>query len=117
MFVYSQCTVTAKGDTTIVCGGVAQLDIDTTGGTPDVISWSPSTGLSSTSIAEPIASPPTTTQYTVTITTGACTAVDSVLVTVTPLTADAGSDKTLTCGGSTQLDSVKSNYTGNGSLT
>jgi hypothetical protein len=114
---HSQCDVTAKGDTTIVCGGVAQLNIDTIGGTPDVISWTPSAGLSSTTIANPTANPTLTTKYYVTITTGACTATDSVTVTVTPLMSDAGNDKTLICGGSAQLDSVKTNYTGTGNLT
>ncbi|MBL7773540.1 MAG: hypothetical protein JNM95_11810 [Chitinophagaceae bacterium] len=63
-------------------------------------SWSPSTGLSSTTIAQPVASPTSTTSYTVTVTaTNGCTATDVVLVNVnnTPPTVDAGPDKTLTC--------------------
>lgn len=114
---YSQCDVTAKTDTTISCGAAVQLDIEATGGTPDVISWTPSTGLSATTIANPIANPTSTTKYYVTITTGTCTATDSVTITVTPLMTDAGNDKALICGGSVQLDTVKSNYTGSGSLT
>ena len=54
-------------------------------------SWSPSTGLSSASVADPtinIASNPTgsavTTQYIVTVSSGICSAVDTVLVTIYP---------------------------------
>ncbi|MBK8685483.1 MAG: hypothetical protein IPN26_11060 [Bacteroidetes bacterium] len=63
-------------------------------------SWSPATNLSSTSIAQPIASPGVTTTYTVTVTgTNGCTASDAILITVntTPPTADAGVDKNLDC--------------------
>jgi PKD repeat protein len=49
-------------------------------------SWAPSTGLSSTTIANPVASPTATTSYTVTVTNGpGCTASDVVVVTVNPL--------------------------------
>lgn len=84
---------------------------------PDVISWSPSSGLNANNIASPIAKPLITTKYKITTTTGACIATDSVTITVNPLTIDAGADKTLICGGSAQLDNVTSNYTGMGNLT
>jgi PKD repeat protein len=48
-------------------------------------SWSPSTGLSSTTVANPDANPSTTTMYYVTVTSGLCSSTDSVLVTVSPL--------------------------------
>ncbi|MBK8685660.1 MAG: carboxypeptidase regulatory-like domain-containing protein [Bacteroidetes bacterium] len=63
-------------------------------------SWSPSTGLSSTTIAQPTASPSTTTTYTVTVTgANGCSATDEVTVNVdtTPPTADAGSNMDLNC--------------------
>ena len=84
---------------------------------PTTISWSPASGLNSTTIANPIASPNKTTTYTVTTTVGSCTGVDSIKVVVNPLTADAGADKTIICGGSVKLDTVKTNYTGSGILT
>jgi len=64
-------------------------------------SWSPATGLSSTSVSNPTANPSTTTTYTVTVTNTAngCTATDQIVVTVNtdvPL-ADAGLDFTKTC--------------------
>lgn len=50
-----------------------------------VYAWSPATGLSSTSIANPVASPTSTQTYTVTTTLNGCaSAGDSVTVTVNP---------------------------------
>jgi photosystem II stability/assembly factor-like uncharacterized protein len=83
---------------------------------PDIISWTPSIALSTTTTANPIANPTVTTKYKVTTTTTGCISTDSVLVFVNPLTADAGADKTLTCGGSVQLNTVITNYTGAGTL-
>jgi subtilisin-like proprotein convertase family protein len=64
-------------------------------------SWSPSTGLSSSTVGNPVANPTTTTTYTVTKTTTAtgCTANASVLVTVvtTVPTVAAGTAFTKTC--------------------
>jgi hypothetical protein len=60
--------------------------------------WSPATGLSSTTLANPLANPLATTTYTVTVTNTAsgCTATDLVVVTVdnTSPTANAGNDFT-----------------------
>ena len=64
-------------------------------------SWSPATGLSSSTVSNPVANPLTTTTYTVTKTNTAsgCSATASVTVTVnnTPPTAVAGADFTKTC--------------------
>jgi gliding motility-associated-like protein len=49
-------------------------------------SWSPATGLDNSNIATPIATPATTTQYTVTMTdANNCTSSDDVTVTVNPI--------------------------------
>lgn len=82
---------------------------------PDVVSWTSATGLSATNIVNPLAAPAVTTTYKITTTTGTCIAVDSIKIIVSKLTADAGTDQTLVCGGSAQL-SVSSNFTGKGSL-
>jgi hypothetical protein len=73
------------------------------GGTdPYTYLWSPTTGLDDPTLANPTASPGTTTTYTVTVTDSTsptpATATDSVLVAFTapPLVADAGPDKSLT---------------------
>jgi gliding motility-associated-like protein len=63
-------------------------------------SWSPATGLNSTTIANPTANPTTTTVYTVTVTSNGCPSTDNVTVTVNPIpVADAGQDKSI-CNGS-----------------
>ncbi|MBK7763335.1 MAG: hypothetical protein IPI46_08165 [Bacteroidetes bacterium] len=79
-------------------------------GTPAVsgnsYSWSPSTGLSASNIAEPLATSTTTTTYTVTVTNvGGCTSTDAVIVTVdkTPPVANAGVDRNLTCANPTAI--------------
>jgi hypothetical protein len=67
----------------------------------NIYAWSPATGLSSATVANPIANPTMTTTYIVTVTTisTGCAATDQVTVTVnnTPPSANAGSDKELTC--------------------
>jgi hypothetical protein len=64
-------------------------------------SWSPSTGLSSSTISNPLANPDGTTSYIVTKTDvkSGCLATDTINVTVdnAPVTADAGSPFTKTC--------------------
>ena len=63
-------------------------------------SWFPTTALSNPLIPNPIASPPTTTTYTVTVTgSNGCTATDQTLVTLNDVTpsSNAGSDINL-CG-------------------
>jgi gliding motility-associated-like protein len=68
--------------------------------------WTPSTGLSSTTIPNPVASPTETTTYTLVVTdTAGCPPVtDNVTVTVNPLpNANAGVDDTIPVGGSVQL--------------
>ncbi|MEZ5046764.1 MAG: SdrD B-like domain-containing protein [Chitinophagaceae bacterium] len=64
--------------------------------------WTPAAGLDNANIAQPIATPSSTTNYTLTV-NGFCT--DSVLVTVdnTPPTADAGPNQTIYLGSSVQI--------------
>jgi len=55
--------------------------------------------------------------YHVTVTSpSGCTASDSLKVLNTSLTANAGTDKTIVCGGTAQLSNVTTNYTGTGKL-
>jgi hypothetical protein len=68
----------AGNDTTIMLGDSARLMAS--GGTSYL--WSPATGLSNSGIANPKASPSATTQYIVTVTSGGCSATDTVIVTV-----------------------------------
>ncbi len=77
---------------------------------PDIIEWTPSTDLSSTSVLNPVASPKSTTTYKITTTAGSCIATKDVTITVDPLTVDAGTDKTIICGGNVQLNDLQTNY-------
>lgn len=73
--------------------------------------WSPSTGLSCTNCANPIASPTTTTAYTVTGTdANGCTNTDQVNVTVKPLPTIVASNDTAICIG----DTIQISATGGG---
>ena len=88
----------AGADVTIDCT-TTSATIGTTAVTGNTYSWSPSTGLSATNIAQPSASQAATYTVTVTNTANGCTATDAVLVTNTATlpVADAGTDLTLTC--------------------
>lgn len=84
-------------------------------------SWSPTTGLSNSNISNPIASPSTTTTYTMTATRNGCSATDSVVVTVfSNLSAGAHNTNPLTkCIGfnPAQLTFTTSPSGGNGNYT
>ncbi|HYG50364.1 MAG TPA: PKD domain-containing protein [Flavobacteriales bacterium] len=69
----------------ICAGGSVALTASATGAIS--YTWSPATGLSSTSGATVTASPAVTTTYTVTASTGTCTGTATVTVTVNPLPA------------------------------
>lgn len=74
----------AGNDAALCPGSSATLNGSGTG----TISWSPATGLSSTTILNPVATPASTTTYTLTLTNAGCVSTDNVTVTVinsTPL--------------------------------
>jgi gliding motility-associated-like protein len=73
-------TVNAGFDIVICADGAASFTASGAG-TP---SWSPSNGLTSTSVLNPSASPSATTLYTLTLTQNGCSNTDDVLVTVSP---------------------------------
>jgi len=77
-------TVDAGADASIPNGGSVQLGAVAVGGQPPyTYRWSPTTGLSSSSVAAPLASPTATTSYTLTVTDNAGTnASDTVVVSV-----------------------------------
>lgn len=109
------------GSAVSICAG-AQTTIGgsptATGGNPSnyTYSWSPATGLSSTTVANPVASPSATTTYTVTVSGGDanCTATSQVTVTVnTPSVSITPAGSTNICpGASVQLNATAglSNY-------
>ncbi|MFL5764652.1 MAG: SBBP repeat-containing protein [Bacteroidia bacterium] len=105
---YCQLTSNAGNDTTICNGASFQLNASAPGAVS--YAWTPSTGLSSPTIANPIASPTTTTTYVVNITNGSgCVDADTVVVTVLPLPSPGitASGPTSFCiGGSVTLTSA-----------
>lgn len=88
-------TMVAGSDVTICRGGEARL----TATGADTYRWAPTDDLDDSTSANPRVSPTTTTTYTVTMTHGACTTVDTVLVSVVDgFTVDAGADTTICAG-------------------
>lgn len=83
---------------------------------PDAITWSPATGLNSSTIADPVAIVTKKITYKATTLTDGCVAEDSVTIDIDPLTVNAGNDKIFVCGEMIQLDSAFSNYTNEAGL-
>lgn len=98
------------------CAGSSQ-NLSASGG--NSYAWSPSTGLSSTVISNPVASPSSSTTYVVTVTNSSgCTATDNVLVTVNALpTINAGTDVSIPNGTATSLSGTASGGSGSYSIT
>ncbi|MBU0490093.1 MAG: PKD domain-containing protein [Bacteroidetes bacterium] len=94
--VYPLPMPNAGADKVICLGNSTSLDAGDVG----TYNWTPATGLNSTVIQSPTASPSTTTTYTIQVTNGfGCVAYDNVMVTVNPLPpVSAGSDQA-TCEG------------------
>ena len=94
-------TANAGSDATIDCN-TTSVSIGTSAVSGFTYAWTPTTGLSSSTAAQPTATPNTTTTYSLVITnlsTGCSSAADTVVVTVdnTTPTANAGSDATIDC--------------------
>jgi len=95
-----QDKVMAQGDSTL-------LDGSASGGlTPYSYSWSPTSGLDNPGIAQPTASPTSTTTYTLTVTDDLGQVdTDDVIVTVAPpVVSSAGADKAIVRGDSAILE-------------
>ncbi len=85
--IVAQCSIVSMGDTTI-CGG-SSVDLSTTvvvnGNGPIIYDWSPALGLSCTACPNPVATPLTTTVYTLTITDDdGCSTSETITVTIAP---------------------------------
>jgi gliding motility-associated-like protein len=95
-------TLTPASDPPPICeGDKVQLQLNTNA---TQFAWTPSTGLSSTSIDRPLASPATTTPYNVVATLGRCTITDDILVTIMPAPIpDAGQPGDICYGQKFQL--------------
>jgi gliding motility-associated-like protein len=82
MNISPSTVVNAGGNKTISAGGSTLLNATATGDVAD-ITWSPATGLSNNKILNPVASPATTTTYTLTVkTSDGCVSMDDATVEV-----------------------------------
>jgi gliding motility-associated-like protein len=103
--VNQQPSVNAGNDITICTGSAATIGGSPTAPAGSTYNWSPATGLSCTTCANPSANPAATTTYTVIATAStSCIDTDFVIVTVIPaITANAGPDVTVCPGSNTTL--------------
>lgn len=106
-----QFPITASaGGTAEFCAGES-VQLSATGGIN--YQWSPSTALSADNLANPIASPTTTTLYTVTVSNNCFSDTASVLVTVNPLPiVNAGPDATINVGETIVLNGIAQSAAG-----
>ena len=77
-------SVDAGSDKYICENAISGVQIGSADASSDKYTWSPSEGLSDATISNPIALPSVTTKYTVIRTRGVCTAMDSMVVYLTP---------------------------------
>jgi len=85
-----------------ICQGTDTTSSITTNGT--TFAWTPTTGLSSTTVEDPVVSPTTSTTYTLQVGLGICTTTGTLAVTVLPAPVpDAGGPDTTCYGKSISL--------------
>jgi hypothetical protein len=99
--------ITLRDRSTVCQGAVANLSATVRGGTPPYsYSWSPVEGLSAANIANPVATPSVSTQYTLTVTDAAGCQVQATadVVLLDPPIVDAGEALTLCSGAAGTLN-------------
>lgn len=114
-FIMVKSIVDAGVDKNIVCFGSTQLNAsmhNNIGSTLLHFRWSPSYGLSDTTIINPIASPSVSTTYIISAIDTNFIATDTVVVNVVPLSVSAGSDVSINCQDSTLLNATTNHVTG-----
>ncbi len=98
--VNSLPVISKSNDTTICNNSSAQLSA----GGGSSYSWTPVASLNNPAIANPVASPGSSTRYFITVSNGGCSALDSVNVAVYPTaTISISNDTTVCANSSTQL--------------
>ncbi len=114
----SQLNVNAGRDTSICIGKSVPLNATASGtGTSFTYSWSPSTNLSNSSIANPVATPTTTTTYILTVTdNNLCSKKDTVVITIATTFSIAFTSTNVSCFGGNN-GSVTANVTPTGTYS
>lgn len=97
--------VDAGADNMVCAGAATPIGGNPTSATGISFTWLPAVGLDDASTSNPMATPMTSTVYTVIVNdANACSAMDSITVTVVPLPVlDSGPDTAFCAGGSVQL--------------
>jgi len=100
------------GPDAALCNGQATIQLNASGG--DTYQWTPTAGLSNPNIPNPVASPNTTTTYTVAVGVTGCskTRADSMVLTVRTLPTISTTNDTLICF----IDTLQINSTGTGNF-
>ena len=102
--------INTGNDTNITCGNRAYLHVTTNALSSEQITykWTPSTGLSSDTLATPYADTKTSILYKVKVQgrTGCNPLTDSINITVNPINVDTLLDQTLYCKGEVQLNAI-----------
>lgn len=100
--VFPNPVATAGSDKTVCPGASARLGASSVAG--DKYAWVPTTALDDPTSADPMASPTSTTQYILTVTSAhGCSARDTVLVTIGNIVATVSNDTSVCSGMPVQL--------------
>jgi gliding motility-associated-like protein len=115
-------TLTASNDTTVCANAPVQM-LATANLAGTTFAWSPATGLSNATIANPVATTAANRTYTVTATLNSCVRTEPVVITIKPNPViSAGPDKTIVVGDQVRLEGSANNavtiaWTPNSTLT
>lgn len=96
----------AGADRIICAGDTTVLGGSPTGPNGSGYLWSPAAGLDATTAANPAATPTATTDYVVQVTNAGCIGLDTVRVTVSAPTVEAGADTGVCLGDSVKLSAI-----------
>lgn len=105
---------------TVNCGTAVSLNVSVTPSSNNLVySWSPAAGLSNATISNPVASPATSTTYSVTVNdlVTNCTGKSQITIGVVPQTCSVTGTHTICEGGSTTLTAAVSSASTNLSYT
>jgi gliding motility-associated-like protein len=103
-------TLTANNDTSVCAGAPVPLLATSIAGA--TFAWTPVAGLSSATIANPVATVSSPTTYTVTATLGTCVKTEPVVISIKPNpVVSAGTDKTILAGDQVTLNGTASGAT------